>query len=190
MKKLMGIFVLVLVLAGSSALAAESELSAGTEAETEETEETEEETEAERDYNPSSGSGWMTVLVNEESENFEYTGSMKSMTGTVYTFESDDFSVSLMLNKDLKTGKEMDGNAITQIEVVSAAPASAGYYFVKKSSGTVVESSVLLCESTEEGIIQGEFSVTVPSSERYVGDNRPGILEELAFTEGEFCFCE
>ena len=45
-----------------------------------------------------------------------------------------------------------------------------------------------LKEKTDDGLLQGEFTVTVPTAERYVGDNKPGILPELKFTKGEFCF--
>ena len=143
-----------------------------------------------RDYNPEQGTGWMTAKVNDTSANLEYTGSTKGMTGTMYSFEGDGFEVNLMFNKKLEAGEEMDENAIIQIEVISSNHDSIGYYFTKKSSKTKVESNVLLSKEAPEGIMQGEFSVTVPSADRYVGDNKPGILEKLEFTEGEFGFFE
>lgn len=142
-----------------------------------------------RDYNPEAGTGWLVADMNEEPVEFEFDSAAKGMTGTAYTFKSDKFTMTLMLNKSLEVGKEMDKNAITQIEVVSSDSASAGYYFIKKSSGKDVDSTVTL-EKSEDGLIQGTFTVTVPTAERYVGDNKPGILEELVFTEGEFCFHE
>ena len=49
---------------------------------------------------------------------------------------------------------------------------------------------MILDQKTEEGLMQGEFDVTVLSGNRYVGDARPGMLPELEISNGEFCFCE
>lgn len=42
----------------------------------------------------------------------------------------------------------------------------------------------------EDGIWQGTFSVTVLSADRWLGDMKPGIIAELEFENGEFCFCK
>lgn len=112
------------------------------------------------------------------------------MTGTTYNFKSDDFTMALVFNKKLVVGEEMDTNAIAQIEIMSSETSSAGYYFAKKAAGKDVVSTVTLEESEAEGITQGVFTVTVPTADRYVNDNRPGMLPELELTEGEFCFFE
>ena len=154
--------------------------------------ETEAETEAEaadRNYDPEEGTGWLVAKINDKEVEFEYENMTKGMTGTTYNFEAEEFSLSIVLNKDLKVGEEMDKNAITQIEVVSSETASVGYYFSKKSTGNDVDSKVTL-EKNEDGLMQGEFSVVVLKADRYVGDNKPGILPELDFTDGEFCFRE
>ncbi|MDO4274268.1 MAG: hypothetical protein Q4D16_11400 [Eubacteriales bacterium] len=142
-----------------------------------------------RNYDPEAGTGWLAADLNEEPVEFEFDSAAKGMTGTTYTFKSENFTMTFMLNKSLEVGTEMDKNAITQIEVVSSDKASVGYYFVKKSPGQDVDSTVTL-EKSEDGLVQGTFTVTVPTAERYVGDNKPGILEQLVFTEGEFCFHE
>lgn len=144
----------------------------------------------ERNYAPEEGKGWLVVEINGEEVEFEYDGSNKGMTGTTYNFKAEEYTMSLMLNKKLEVGEEMETNAITQIEIMSHATADTGYYFAKKASGEDVVSTVTLAESQGEGILQGEFTVTVPTADRYVNDNRPGILPELELTEGEFCFFE
>jgi len=98
--------------------------------------------------------------------------------------------MALVFNKKLVVGEEMDKNAIAQIEIMSHATADNGYYFAKKAAGKDVVSTVTLAENETEGVLQGEFTVTVPTADRYVGDNKPGILPELELTEGEFCFFE
>lgn len=85
--------------------------------------ETEAETEAEaadRNYDPEEGTGWLVAKINDKEVEFEYENMTKGMTGTTYNFEAEEFSLSIVLNKDLKVGEEMDKNAITQIEVVSS----------------------------------------------------------------------
>lgn len=190
MKKRLLIMLSAVMLLGTCVTVSAAEKEADTAA-VQETEAAAEDTDeaADRDYNPEAGAGWLAAEINDEPVEFEFESAAKGMTGTTYTFKSEKFSVSLMFNKSLEVGEEMDKNAITQIEVVSSDNASSGYYFVKKSSGQDVESTVTL-EKSEDGLVQGTFTVTVPTAERYVGDNRPGILEELVFTEGEFCFHE
>ncbi|MCI8317891.1 MAG: hypothetical protein HFG96_05105 [Lachnospiraceae bacterium] len=144
----------------------------------------------ERDYAPEEGKGWLVVEINGEEVEFEYTSSTKGMTGTTHNFEAEDYTMALVFNKKLVVGEEMDKNAIAQIEIMSHATADNGYYFAKKAAGKDVVSTVTLAENETEGVLQGEFTVTVPTADRYVGDNKPGILPELELTEGEFCFFE
>lgn len=144
----------------------------------------------ERNYAPEAGTGWLVAKINGEDVELEFESATKGMTGKTYSFASEEYEINLMLNKSLKVGEEMEENAITQIEVLSHVESSYGYYFTKKSPGAAVVSTVTLAETENEDMMQGEFTVTVPSGDRYVGDFRPGILPELVFTEGEFCFCE
>ncbi len=168
-KRLIGILAAATMLLGVSAGAAEA---------------------VERDYAPEEGKGWMVVEINGEEVEFEYTGSTKGMTGTTHNFKADEYTIALVFNKKLEIGKEMETNAIAQIEIMSHATADNGYYFAKKAAGKDVVSTVTLAEAQSEDIMQGEFTVTVPTADRYVGDNKPGILPELELTEGEFCFFE
>ena len=181
-KKLLALLIISTMLSGTVVIAEEN-------AETAETvvEEVAEET-VERNYSPEEGTGWLSVKINDEVVEFEYTGTQKGMTGSVHSFEADRFSMLLMFNKKLEIGTEMETNAVTQIEIMSSQTDSSGYYFSKKSSSTDVTSKVLLAEATSEEITQGTFEVVVLTADRYVGDTRPGILPQLDLTEGEFCF--
>ena len=172
---------LTTMMLGTTAFAAETELP--------EAQETEAEA-SERNYGPEEGTGWLVAKINDKEVEFEYESKTSGMTGTTYSFEAEDFTLSFVLNKALEVGTEMDENAITQIEVVSSDAASVGYYFSKKSTGSNVDSKVTLGEKSEDGLLKGEFSVKVLTADRYVGDNKPGILPELDFTDGEFCFRE
>lgn len=172
-KKLIALLILSTMLTGTMVIAEE----------TPDTEVT-----AERNYSPEAGTGWLAVKINDELVEFEYTGTQKGMTGEVHSFEAESFSMLLMLNKKLELGTEMETNAITQIEIMSDDASSSGYYFTKKTSSSDVTSKVLLAEATSEDITQGTFEVTVLTADRYVGDNKPGILPQLELTEGEFCF--
>lgn len=180
-KNFIAVTALVLALAGMSVTAAETTTEAATEAATEA---------VERNYSPEEGTGWLVVEINGTPVEFEFTGSTKGMAGQAYSFEADEYTMTLMLNKALKVGEEMDGNAITQIEIVSSETSSVGYYFIKKSPSKKVDSKVTLAENENEKVTQAGFSAVVPTAERYVGDNKPGILPQLELTEGEFCFCE
>lgn len=180
-KKLLSLLIIATMLSGTIVMAEEA-----AEAETVVEEAAEEA--VERNYSPEAGTGWLSVKINDTVVEFEYTGTQKGMTGEVHSFEADEFTMLIMLNKKLEIGTEMETNAITQIEIMSEETSSDGYYFTKKSSGTDVASKVLLVEATSEDITQGTFEVTVLTADRYVGDNRPGILPQLDLTEGEFCF--
>ncbi len=180
-KRLLVMLALTTMMLGTTAFAAETELP--------EAQETEAEA-SERNYDPEEGTGWLVAKINDKEVEFEYESKTSGMTGTTYSFEAEDFTLSFVLNKALEVGTEMDENAITQIEVVSSDAASVGYYFSKKSTGSNVDSKVTLGEKSEDGLLKGEFSVKVLTADRYVGDNKPGILPELDFTDGEFCFRE
>lgn len=180
-KRLFVVLALTTMMLGTTAFAAETETVS---------EQSTEAADAEKNYDPEEGTGWLTAKINDKEVEFEYENKTTGMTGTTYNFESDDFTLSIVFNKALEIGTEMDGNAITQIEVVSSDAASSGYYFSKKSTGNDVDSKVLLKEKSDDGLVQGEFSVKVLTADRYVGDNKPGILPELDFTDGEFCFRE
>ena len=190
-KKWIALLALAAMLTGTCALAQETEAVSGleTEALSGQTAEAGSEETEERNYAPESGTGWLAAKINDNPVELEFTGESKGMTGTIYSFESEDYTVNIMLNKSLKAGEAMEENAVSQIEVLSREKSSVGYYFTKKSSGTDVESTAALAETDREDLVQAEFTVTVPAAERYVGDFKPGILPELVFTEGEFCFC-
>lgn len=157
---------------------------------TQETAAEEQDKKEERDYNPESGTGWLSAEINGETVEFEFKGMTKGMTGTTYNFESEGYVMGVMFNKALEVDTPMEENAITQIEIISSLESTSGYYFSKKSSKEDVESTATLIQKTDDGLLQGEFTVTVLSGDRYVGDSRPGILPELEITDGEFCFCE
>lgn len=144
----------------------------------------------ERNENPEEGTGWLAAKLGEEEVDLEYTGMTSGITGTTYNFDSEDYTIAIIFDKSLEVGKETETNAITQIEVMSREASSSGYYFAKKSTDSGVTSKVKLTEKTEEGLVKGEFSVTVPTADRYVGDTKPGMLPELVFTDGQFCFHE
>lgn len=180
-KRLLVMLALATMMLGTTAFAAETELPEAQETEVEA---------SERNYDPEEGTGWLVAKINDKEVEFEYESKTSGMTGTTYNFEAEDFTLSFVLNKALEVGTEMDENAITQIEVVSSDAASVGYYFSKKSTGSNVDSKVTLGEKSEDGLLKGEFSVKVLTADRYVGDNKPGILPELDFTDGEFCFRE
>lgn len=181
MKKVMAMLAMASMLMGSCCTMAAETKPAAVEAE---------ETKEDRNYNPESGTGWLCAEINGEPVELEFKSCTKGMTGTTYSFESKEYTMAIVFNKALKVDEEMEGNAITQIEVISSVSSSAGYYFSKKTSKTDVESTVKLVQKTDEGLLQGEFSATVLTAERYVGDSKPGILPELEITAGEFCFCE
>ena len=185
-KKLLALLIISTMLTGTVVMAEEAAETETTETAVEAAEETEEA--VERNYSPEAGTGWLSVKINEDIVEFEYTGTQKGMTGEVHSFEAEKFSMLLMFNKKLEIGTEMETNAITQIEIMSSESSSNGYYFTKKSSSADVASKVLLAEAASEDITQGTFEVVVLTAERYVGDNKPGILPQLDLTEGEFCF--
>ena len=182
-KKLLALLIISTILSGTIVMAEEAAETVVEEVAEEAAEET-----VERNYSPEEGTGWLSVKINDEVVEFEYTGTQKGMTGSVHSFEADRFSMLLMFNKKLEIGTEMETNAVTQIEIMSSQTDSSGYYFSKKSSSTDVTSKVLLAEATSEEITQGTFEVVVLTADRYVGDTRPGILPQLDLTEGEFCF--
>ena len=84
----------------------------------------------------------------------------------------------------------MGENSINSIEVQSHVDTTSGYYFSKKSGDVSVNSEVTMEKVDEDGLWQGTFSVTVLSADRWLGDMKPGIIAELEFENGEFCFCE
>lgn len=180
MKKIVAMLAMASMLAGScSVMAAEPEVT------TQEAVSSEE-----RNYSPESGTGWMCGEINGESVEFEFTGIGKGLTGNTYNFQSEEYDLAVTFNKDLEVDKEMKENSIIQIEIMSHNEATSGYYFAKKTVRANVDSTVTLLQKTEEGLMQGEFEVTLLSADRYVGDTRPGILPELKISAGEFCFCE
>lgn len=183
MKKIMAMLALTSMLMGSCCVMAEESKPAETAVEAEDLKE-------ERNYSPESGTGWLCAEINGEPVEFEFKSFTKGMTGTTYSFEGEGYTMAIVFNKALEVDETMEENAITQIEVISSLTATSGYYFSKKSSKNDVESTVKLVQKTDDGLMQGEFSVTVLSGDRYVGDSKPGILPELEITDGEFCFCE
>ncbi len=141
----------------------------------------------ERNYDPAPGEGWLYCTIYDELIEFKYVTSVKSMADTTHSFESEKYTLNLVFNKDLKVGEEMEENGLKSIEVVSSETKTAGYYAVKKSTSKNVESKVLL-EKEEEGLKQGTFHAMIHPADRWVGDLRPGIIEDLPLEEGEFCF--
>ena len=178
MKKIVAMLAMASMLAGScSVMAAEIETKA-------------EATDAERNYSPESGTGWMYADINGEHVEFEFAGFGKGLTGHTYNFKAEEYDLAVTFNKELEVGTQMDENSIIQIELMSRDEATSGDYFAKKTVRENVDSTVILDQKTEEGLMQGEFDVTVLSGNRYVGDARPGMLPELEISNGEFCFCE
>lgn len=129
----------------------------------------------------------LRVEIQGKEEIFAYAGSTPGMSGTVYNFNSKEYSLSFIFNKKIKTGEEMNRNAFQQIEVISSNPATAGYYFVKKTIGKDNESKLLL-EVQEKAKLKGEFSFIIHPADRWVGDLRPGMIENLEFKNGSFDF--
>lgn len=144
----------------------------------------------ERNHNPEAGTGWLTVDINGEPEEFELKYVTIGLTGKTCHFESDGYTMSFILSKDLAVGETMGTNSIYQIDLLSSEEATSGYYFAKKTVKADVDSEVTLSQKTEDGLVDGTFKVTVNSAERYVGDARPGIQESLVLENGEFCFHE
>ena len=141
-----------------------------------------------KNFEPGRGEGWLTCVINDTVQEFEYINSVKSMTNILHTFESKHYTLSFSLDKKNKIGEMMSLNAINSIEIVSSEEATVGYYATKKSRSVDVESEVVLDEPARPEIIQGRFSVIVPKGDRWVGDLRPGILDMLEIEDGEFCF--
>lgn len=142
----------------------------------------------EKNYEPDRGEGWLTCVINDTVQEFEYINSVKSMTNVQHNFNSEDYTLSFSLDKKIKIGETMSLNAINSIELVSSEVSTVGYYASKKSRSVDVVSEVLLTEPTDPGIIQGQFSVVITKGDRWVGDLRPGILDTLELKDGEFCF--
>lgn len=143
-----------------------------------------------RDTSPEPGTGWLDVEIHGAPVSFVYTGHAAGMTGDTYSFESDAYTLSIMFDKKLEVGVAASENAVQQIELISHDEATSGYYFTKKSSSAAVDSEVLLEQKTDEGLYQGTFKVTVHPGDRWVGDMRPGIIEDLVLDNGAFCFAK
>lgn len=145
---------------------------------------------AEPDYAPESGTGWMKVDIYDEPQELSFKGISKGMSGEVFIFENETYTVSIVLDKKLEVGVTGGENSIKQIEVYSHATNTSGYYFTKKSSSASVDSEVTLQKKAEDGVWQGNFRVTVLTADRWLGDMKPGLIAELPLENGEFCFCE
>ena len=179
MKKIIAMLLAIMMLGGISAFAEETAVTEDTAA-----------IEADRNYAPESGTGWMSVDIHGEHEELTYVESVRSLSGTTYIFENDDYRVSIVFDRNLEVGVTMGENSINSIEVQSQVSATSGYYFTKKSGDVAVSSEVTMEKMDEDGIWQGAFSVTVLSADRWLGDMKPGIIAELEFENGEFCFCK
>lgn len=141
-----------------------------------------------RDYEPAAGTGWMVVEIYGETIEMEYTGFTKGMTGTTYSFAGGGYTLSIMFDSKLKEGETGGENSVKQLEIVSSLSATSGYYFVKKATGKAVDSEVTLVKKDHEGLWQGTFRVMAHPGDRYLGDSKPGIIEDLLLENGEFCF--
>lgn len=141
----------------------------------------------ERNYAPEAGTGWLYCTINDEVIEFTYTGFTKSMADVTYSFASDKYTMNVIFNKKLEVGVEMTVNAVKSLELISSDGATAGYYLVKKSTSKDVDSDVLLTKN-EDGLMAGTFRVMVHPIERFVGDMRPGMIQDLELSAGEFCF--
>lgn len=173
MKKIIALLLAIMMLCGITAFAEEAAVD-----------------EADRNYAPESGTGWMSVDIHGEHEELTYVESVRSLSGSTYIFENDDYRVSIVFDRDLEVGVTMGENSINSIEVQSHVTATSGYYFTKKSGDAAVNSEVTMEKIDEDGIWQGTFSVTVLSADRWLGDMKPGIIAELELENGEFCFCK
>lgn len=169
MKKLIVLFLTTVMLLGVSAFAEKNE---------------------KRNYEPEAGQGWMTVNIYGEPVELEFAEASKGLSGTTYIFQSEQYRVSIVFDRKLEVGKEMGENAINSIEVLSYTDATSGYYFTKKSKETPVDCEVMLEKKEDNGLWQGTFRVMVHTADRWLGDMKPGLIEDLAFENGEFCFCE
>ena len=178
MKKIIALLMALMMLCGVAALAEEA-------ATTEEAV-----VEVERNYAPESGTGWMSVDIHGVHEELTYVESVRSLSGATYIFENEDYRVSIVFDRKLEAGVTMGENSINSIEVQSHVDTTSGYYFSKKSGDVSVNSEVTMEKVDEDGLWQGTFSVTVLSADRWLGDMKPGIIAELEFENGEFCFCE
>lgn len=197
MKKKLFTAILATAMLGTSfsAMASEATTEAATEAvtETAATEAAPEataEVETEAAEGAENEKGWLTVDINGEPEEFELQFVTVGLTGKTYHFESDGFTMSIVFDQDLAVGETMGTNSIYQIDLLSSEEDSSGYYFSKKTVTADVDSEVTLSQKTDDGLLEGTFRVTVPTAERYVGDARPGMLEQLTLENGEFSLHE
>lgn len=140
------------------------------------------------DMEPETGAGWLHCTIQGQQVEFTYTGSTKSMSTLTHSFASDLYTMNIVFNKKLEVGTAMTVNAIQSLELISSDNATAGYYQVKKSTSQDVDSEVLLEQPAKEGCIQGTFRIMIHPIERYVGDVRPGMIQDLELTDGSFCF--
>lgn len=143
---------------------------------------------AERNYAPEAGTGWMIVDVYGEPQELAFVEAVRGLTGETLVFENSAYRVSIVLDRKLKVGETMGENSINSIEVLSHVGKTSGYYFTKKSSSVKVNSEVTMAKINEDGLYQGTFKVVVTTADRWLGDTKPGIIAELDFTNGEFCF--
>lgn len=146
--------------------------------------------EKERNYEPEAGTGWMTVDIHGEPVELEFVEASKGLSGNTYVFQSEEYRVSIVFDRKIEAGKEMGENAINSIEVLSYTGQTAGYYFTKKSKDASVDCSVMMEKKAEDGLWQGTFRVMAHTADRWLGDMKPGLIQDLAFENGEFCFCE
>lgn len=145
---------------------------------------------AERNYAPEAGTGWMAVEIHGKPEELAFVEGTKSLSGTTYVFENEDYRISIVFDRKLEVGVTAGENSINSIEILSHVTETSGYYFTKKSSGNNVDSEVTLEKMDEDGLWQGTFRVTATTADRWLGDMKPGIIAELKLENGEFCFCE
>lgn len=114
MKKIIALLLAIMMLCGITAFAEEAAVD-----------------EADRNYAPESGTGWMSVDIHGEHEELTYVESVRSLSGTTYIFENDDYRVSIVFDRDLEVGVTMGENSINSIEVQSHVTATSGYYFTR-----------------------------------------------------------
>ena len=85
MKKIIALLLAIMMLCGITAFAEEAAVD-----------------EADRNYAPESGTGWMSVDIHGEHEELTYVESVRSLSGTTYIFENDDYRVSIVFDRDLE----------------------------------------------------------------------------------------
>lgn len=75
---------------------------------------------SEKEYEPEAGEGWLICTIHHERQEFKYKDSVKSMTGVLHHFVSEQYTLSFSLDKKIKAGEPMKLNAINLIEIISS----------------------------------------------------------------------